>query len=483
MRISSWKKEMSMCVREQRRVDRFNISALYLALIDISKKYMSMNTMEEGKLFKVMLEDNSRLEFQFYKSGGCLIAYSVRGREVIVSKEDMETGNITELKNYEGKMKENNIGIGSPFPDRFKQIVKGILPGELLVFGNGKAYACIDEDPVAKRLKPSCKKTDLNNNPFIDLFKSYKTVTLHTEDWMEMQLFWSKVCDSDDDNLVVRIGSLTRAQETINKCTGGLSAGQTKKIDFGIISFHVKRSRLSKEYKWYLDNGKEIACETVKIIICWLNTAPVITDFKRNDNNAVLCFNDSLIKNKLNHLYKKKQYDVAYKLIMEYCTENKGTLKVSVKSLISDKEQYVGKSIVFTKDGAFSLLYPDGDFTKDAASVTKAAEQEFIEFCQQKYDESYIYIKNEKMAEIREQYRNAPEELAEKVAERATEMSLENTEADMGIEVAEEDVSTLVESFATDLENRFAEAAECANQPTIDGVELDDIDMDMDLGI
>lgn len=483
MRISSWKKEMSVAVREQRTSDLFDISALYHTLTDIAEKHIRINDMEEGRLFKVMLEDNSRLEFQFYKTGCSVISYGESGREVLISKEDMINGDITQLKAYEEKMKENVVGIGSPFPNRFKQMISSVSPGELLVFGNGKAYACMDEDPAAKYLKPACRKTDLSFTPFIDLFKAYKTIRLHTDDWMEMQLFWSKVCEKDSDDLVARISSFTRAQETINRCTGSLGAGQTKKIDFGIISFHVKRSRLSKEYKWYLDNGKEIGSETVKTIICWLDAAPVVTDFKRSDNNAILSFNDSLIKEKLNSLYKKKQYAVAYQLVNEYCAVNKGTLKVSMKSLVPEKDQYVGKSIVFSKDGAFMLLYPDGDFTKDAASVIPATEQDFISFCQLKYDESYIYIKNEKMAEIREQYRNAPEELAEKVAERATERTMEVSETDMGLEVAEDDVSTLIESFSSDLNERFAEAAEWANQPTVGGVDIGDIDMDMDLGV
>ena len=305
MRISSWKKEMSVVVRNQKAADRFDISALYHTLTDIAEKHIRINDMEEGRLFKVMLEDNSRLEFQFYKTGCSVISYGESGREVLISKEDMTNGDITQLKAYEEKMKEKGAGIGSPFPNRFKQVIDSVSPGELLVFGNGKAYACMDEDPAAKYLKPACRKTDLSFMPFIDLFKAYKTIRLHTDDWMEMQMFWSKVCEKDSDDLVARISSFTRAQETINRCTGSLGAGQTKKIDFGIISFHVKRSRLSKEYKWYLDNGKEIGSETVKTIICWLDAAPVVTDFKRSDNNAVLSFTDSLIKEKPKNNFRR----------------------------------------------------------------------------------------------------------------------------------------------------------------------------------
>lgn len=466
MGISRWQKEMTYIVNLVRQEDRFNLILLYEKLKKSGEWFIARSTIEEGTLFKVLLESGSCMELQFYRNYTLLVSYGEEGRQVLVDRTDSIQKDYRTLEGYMIAMKENHFGIGAPYPEKFKDIVLGMNPGELIVFDRGISYAEMKKEEETVYLKKTCPKIEHPENiDFKTLFKSYKTIEVNPYDRISLQRYWNRVCNTNTGSMTARIEVLSNAQLLINQCAGTISAGQTKKLDFGVIVFHVKRSRIKHILKWYLDNGESIDENTVKIMIAWLNAAPVITEFKRNDNNAVYDFNDTLIKGNLEELYRKKDYATAYRLISEYCKKEKGSLSVSQTSYVKNGMKYGGVSFLFTKDDVFKLEYPDGDFTKDAASIKKAGMDEFIKFCEEKYNDSFLSLKNEKMAEIKAQYKSAPEEIMEKVAETEAkrEMEMSGHDIDMQIGIAEQDVSSLADSFNkqdVSLSERFKNAKE-----------------------
>lgn len=469
MEIQKWKKEMAYIVNTIHKEDRFDLVRLYKSLRKSGEWFIARNAIEEGTLFKVLLESGSCMELQFFRFYTLLTSYGEEGRQVLVNKTESIREEYKTLEGYAIAMKENKLGVGAPYPEEFKNVMQALRPGELIVFDRGISYAEIKKEEDTAYLKKACSKTDAASaSDFVSLFKNYKTTEVDTGDKISLQRFWNLVGNKDTYSMNARVEALSDAQLLINKCAGTLAAGQTKKLDFGVIVFHVKRSRLKKVLKWYSGNGESIDEDTVKVMIAWLNAAPVITEFKRADNNAVHDFNDRMIKESLESLYRKKDYATAYRLVSEYCRKEKGSLSVSQTSYVKNGMKYGGVSFLFTQDDVFKLEYPDGDFTKDAASIKKADIKEFTTFCEEKYNDSFISLKNEKIAAIREQYKSAPENVMEKVAEHAAMRELEETIPDIDVSIVEQDVSTLADSFK---EQDSSLAARFENAKEVSGAE------------
>lgn len=455
--IPLWKKEMEYVFKNTVNESKFNLLHLYKRLEVISRNnWDTPNGMKDGDTFAVRLENNNILLFRFYEREVEVILK--KGEEfsrTLVSRPDSAYRDFKTLKKFEAENQRSNMGMGVSYPKKLKRFLADLKPGEVLVFDKGNAYVCVDKEDQYIQLKRTCSSFE-EGFSFKQLFSSYYTFNINMEKDADIQRFYEQVKTPTTDAVNVRIELLTTAQEIMNKCMSGLGPGKSKTVDFGPIMFHIKRARLSKAIKWYSDKGELIPDINVKIAIAWLNKAPVITTFSRKETNAILDFNDSVVKNHIETLYACGNFKEAFRIMQSYCMLNNGSLAIKLKTYMRGKGmKYKGYSYVFTSKGLFMLEYADGDFTKDPSSVKRATEEMFYDFCEAKYDDAYKVIQNSKKNEIMQKYPNATKEMAEKIADLATKYTLEKTgsliqETDFDVE---QDIGAFLDSYEDKAEN------------------------------
>ena len=144
----------------------------------------------------------------------------------------------------------------------------------------------------------------------------------------------------------------------------------------------------------------------------------------------------------------KHAYREAVDYIQGLCLKN-GSMELDMNSYVKNGESYEAVSYVFkrTEDNDVKIskvTYTDNDFDKNIKSIKPISVNEIVAYCQQKYDENFVYIKNQILEECFEKFPNWQndmyKELVDKLAKEKTDkMNIFDTKIDH----VKDDVSAL----------------------------------------
>ena len=384
-------------IKSELQKDVFGYVKVYQAVDSVARNMIAAGQTESGHIYQFPLENKKSLQFTCHGIGTQL---------KLLGSEETELVSLTDAKNYtypalvkfENQMRKLNIGIGEQYPAAFLEDLHFLEPGDLLISPK-KSAVCIDNKKEKLTLKDICPKTD-ESIPIHILYEKCPTAKITTSDWKSVQSFWRECTAPGIASTGNTIVYSSMAQELIDALVKTLSMKEYKELDLGPVKLGVRMVPAPSRPVWTDEQGKKIKEENVKIIIAWLNNAPVITTFDRKDETSA--FTDDAVQDLLAQVCKDRDFEGAYNILKAYCKDNHGDLIVRMGSYIrKNKRQlyYTAATFTFTDEGV-TISEHIGDQLQNGFSRTQpATKQQFIDFCIEKYTEQHQFC----IAESREQ--------------------------------------------------------------------------------
>lgn len=447
--MKNWEFSMTSAMRIAMQQDKYDALNLYLKLEKASKKYLASGDMKEGDSFVVPLEDGAFLRQEFYNKYSTLTLINPNKKEIVaISEEDSYKNEYRYLLGYSQALENSQLGIGPRHNTEFAKALREVKAGQVLVFDNGRSYVCQYNKEDVLRLVRTSNTTKI---PYLSEFKNSEAFSINLTDNIGIQKFYAEIRDPYNDDVRCRITTTYKAQELLNKYTAGLDK-QTKVLQIGPNKIRMKKSWTSKQISYYDEQGNKVPEEQVKILLGWLNAAPVVTEFQRSQSTPKQEFDDNMARADIDMLFAGKQYAIAANVIDTCCQESKQDLAVNFTSYVENKNGFEAVSFVFKyKDGdtrLYKITYKDNDFSKEPESIQPVGYEEFENFCQKKYNDSLVYIKNQIKDEILPKFPQYHGAFLDRVIENIAKRRLkEEHTITPQIAIAREDVSNLLESY------------------------------------
>jgi len=350
--------------------------------------------MKEGDSFTVPLENGAFLKQIFYKDYSVLRLKRPNMEESeVISKKDSYKKEYSYLLGYTNALEDSQLGIGPRFPNDFLRTLRNIKAGQVLIFENGKSYVCeYNKDNVLRLVKTS----DDVYVPHISEFQKSEAFSVNLTDNIGIQHLYAQMRNMYTDDVEFRTTTTYKAQELLNKCLAGLDK-QTKVLQIGPNKIRVKKSVFGKNLVYYDENGTKISEDSVKVLLGWLNAAPVITEFDRKQYTEKSFFDDTMFKSDLSLFLSAEEFHIASGAIETYMKEN-GNEDLSIKFHSYDKNA-TAVSFIFkhvdNKIKIYKAIYQDNDYSKDVKTIKEASFSEFETFCKQKYNEHQSFVKTD----------------------------------------------------------------------------------------
>lgn len=183
----------------------------------------------------------------------------------------------------------------------------------------------------------------------------------------------------------------------------------------------MKKPFLSKGLSFYDENHQRISEESVKILLGWLDVATVVTEFARsNPATPKQEFDDNMVRADIDALFDAKHFNIAGFIIGEYCQENGQDLSINFSSYVDG--QAISFVFKYEKNDVqlYKISYESNDFSSEPTKIEKSSFKEFESFCEKKYNETFVRIKNDVRNEILKDYPQYHGENLEKVLDRLT---------------------------------------------------------------
>lgn len=444
--MKKWEVEMWGVYRDFCKHHPYGLEELYVSLEKIAKQNLLNNTMNYGDSFTVYLGNGVALRFQYDKNTS-IYAFNYKDKkkteeELVLKATDNRQEERKQLSFYGDMLRQQQVGLGIHYPKEFQELLFELTPGQLVSFENGAAYVCMKNNKHELTLKEVFygEINELN----IESFMSSQTIKLNYLDETKVQNFYQK-------NQKMRTGNISGDYTFIKKIDNdlkfiykNLQNNTTKQFQFGPIFLNVRKNILGFP-TWYDNQGKKISEETVRYLFGFLNTKPVVTDFIRNEETEEKKGLDALFKFRMEKLSKNKDFEQMLNIIKLYVIKNKSDLKIDVKTFEKDeKGNFNSISYIFKEfEGRCDLLkvyYEDNDFNGDIKSVKKITEQEFLSFCEEKYNAEHFSILTKSFQKLRElNPTNNPQELKQQMID-AKKMT-EQTEKDKPISIFDNNIS------------------------------------------
>lgn len=446
--LKDWELQMYSAMRVAMNESKFDVLNLYLKMEKASKEFLENKQMKEGDSFAIPMEDGAYFEMKFHRKYSTLDLINPNKTIIhAITEENSYKNEYRYLQGYSQALKNNNMGIGPHFPENLKTFLKNVKPGEVLVFDNGKSFVCEKNDGNVKLVQTSNNTTIPNISAFMDS----KNYIINTGSDISIQNFYANVRDNYNDDIRCRVTTSNKAQELINRCYAGLDS-KTKKVKIGPNEFRVKKSMISKEMKWFDKEGNQIPEEKVKVLLGWLDTAPTLMDFERDEKDPRNEFDDNMVRAEVDKLFEQGEFDSAQQLLSNYCLLNNEELAINIKSYIQNNGTYEATSFIFRNENdeckIFKVTYENNDFTKDPASIQSVDIDEFIKFCEAKYDEKFIRIENDIKAEILKKYPKYHGQFFEKAVHEIAEKEMSHDIfIEQEITKVRKDISHLTKSY------------------------------------
>lgn len=399
----NWKAKCDLITKNCIRLNNQDFLGWFLDIERAIQVYFDANLIKKGTVYRSFLEDYHFFEIRFYDWYAELY-YGGKELKCVISERDYNKKNYIKLNEVVEYYKQKKCGLGNPPPKELLQILNKLNVGEVINFTGNSSYVCFEKNNDRILLKECRFDSDRNTNIF-EIFDKSPVFNINLHQFHSFLDFY-KLIKEARGQISGRISHLTTAQEIINQHTATLKPGNTRKMEFGPFSLRVKKSNTSNNLKWYDDFGNQLSLENVKIFISWINTTPIVTEFKRKneDNNAVQDIYDDKLQQYIEQLYIKGNYEDIYNLLETYCKKEKRDLTINMKSYIPSNKGFIAAGFSFcfenNKLNVFKLKYENNDLNKDFSEVTVSSKEEFIKFCDTKKQGYFYFVQDEIKKEL-----------------------------------------------------------------------------------
>lgn len=451
--MKTWEYSMTSAMRVAMNQNKYDTLNLYLKLEKASKKYLESGEMKEGDVFFTPLENGAFLEQHFFKNYSVLDVIRPDKQVIhVISKDDSCNHEYRQLLGYSQALEDSGLGIGPKYPEKLVAILKDLKVGQVLVCENGRSYVCEQNTNGWLQL---VRTSDTTAIPHFSAFQNNERISVLLSDNISIQHFYAQIRDNHNDDVRFRVTTTHRAQELLNQCFAGLN-DKTKLLKIGPNEIRVKKSLFSKELTFYGNDGSKISENSVKMMLGWLDVAPVITEFERKAHTPETEFNDNMMRSDFDTLFSLEGYDEAHTLIAGYCLQNKGAVSINFKSYVNGE----AISFIFKYHNGncqiYKATYEDNNFLNDPTKLEPSTTEEFVSFCKIKYKENFIRVRNEVQNNILKDYPQYHGEFLDKVIDTMTKNKIKGEKL-FGPKVSplREDLSSLIESFEKGCEHEL----------------------------
>lgn len=443
--FKNWQASMWSAVRTAERESHYDLLNLYLKLEKKSKSLLANGEMSEGDLFCVPLETGQMMKIHFYKDYSTVDMQQPDGRiSIAINKNDSYKKEYRYLQATTDAIETQELGIGAKASKEFHQVMSEAKVGDVFVFDRGQAYVCAGIFDKYKDFRKTC---GISNKPNVKCIEEADHFSVDITSDLSIQKAFREVKDPYTNDIKMKITSLTDARGILNSLLADIET--TKEIDLGPNKIVAQKNREGKGLVYFDSTGKQIPEEKVLLTLAWLEARPnEITVNRIGPEFPVDEFDTIIYKRTIDSLMAKHAYREAVDYIQGLCLKN-GSMELDMNSYVKNGESYEAISYVFkkTEDNDVKIskvTYVDNDFNKNIKSIESTSINEIVTYCQQKYDENFVYIKNQILEECFEKFpdwqSDMYKDLVEKLAKEKTDkMSIFDTKIDH----VKDDVSAL----------------------------------------
>lgn len=424
--FKNWQASMWSAVRTAERESHYDLLNLYLKLEKKSKSLLANGEMSEGDLFCVPLETGQTMKIRFYKDYSTVDMQQPNGLvDNAISKQDSYRKEYRYLLATSRALEASHYGIGAKASKEFHQVMSEAKVGDVFVFDRGQSYVCAGIFDKYKDFRKTC---GVSNKPNVKCIAEADHFSVDVTNELSIQEAFREVKDPYTNDIKMKITSLTDARGILNSLLADIET--TKEIDLGPNKIVAQKNREGKGLVYFDSTGKQIPEEKVLLTLAWLEARPnEITVNRIGPEFPVDEFDTIISKRTIDSLMAKHAYREAVDYIQGLCLKN-GSMELDMNSYVKNGESYEAVSYVFKKtennDVKISkVTYVDNDFDKNIKSIKPISVNEIVTYCQQKYDENFVYIKNQILEECFEKFpdwqSDMYKELVEKLAKEKTD--------------------------------------------------------------
>ena len=131
---------MAVC-RRCLNEDKYDFVNLYIQLHDEANKLIESGVMKPRSTFDVPIENGSYLIFKFLKNRTNVYVHTNQGEMFIDGARKKLAKDM--IAAYQCGVRTSGYGIGTGFPQLFKDTLYSLKAGEMIEFNNGTAYVCV----------------------------------------------------------------------------------------------------------------------------------------------------------------------------------------------------------------------------------------------------------------------------------------------------------------------------------------------------
>lgn len=462
--FSNWQASMWSAVRTAERESHYDLLNLYLKLEKKSKSLLASGEMNEGDLFCVPLETGQMMKIRFYKDYSTVDMQQPNGLvDNAISRQDSYRKEYRYLLATSRALEASHYGIGAKASKEFYQVMSEAKVGDVFVFDRGQSYVCAGIFDKYKDFRKTC---GISNKPNIKCIDEADHFSVDVTNELSIQEAFREVKDPYTNDIKMKITSLTDARGILNSLLADIET--TKEINLGPNKIVAQKNRERKEH-FYVDSagkhsvvaqkenglvyfdstGKQIPEEKVLLTLAWLEARPnEITVNRIGPEFPVDEFETILSKRTIDEFMADKEYGKAVDYIEGLCLNN-GMLELDMSSYIKDNESYEAVSFVFklNSDNHVSIskvTYTDNDFDKNVKAIEEVSAKDVVSYCEQKYDEKFVYIKNQIIEDCFERFPDWKGDLYDTVVERLAKERVDSSRLfDVHLDYAKSNIQAL----------------------------------------
>lgn len=371
----------------------------------------------EKRLFYAGVQTDKVLRFNDpYNSGFSLDISIERGELEIKAKSKNNFISMKHHRSYAAlyelgqklsKMIDDEHITLAPLPDEdFTKAILSAQKGSVINFNNQLAVVCVDSNEERKVFKKQ-----FSGNLFditMDSFIQSDTYIINVNNQKDLHFLYGKAFSSLTNTADVRITDEYMGQFLCTDIETKIPVSSRKTIEIGPLKITAIKDH-NRNVAWYDGAGNELDRELVSSIFGWAkNTIPEtrIQDWKNYNPAEGL---EPFPADKYNEfLCSIKEYanERKFDLLVEHAfcfAKNGEIMTLSIEDLEQDKNgNFIPVTYAFKTDELgqhiYKFTYPDANIYEWPKTATEITKEEFLRFCQQKYDDTYqsIINKNEK---------------------------------------------------------------------------------------
>lgn len=444
--FSNWQASMWSAVRTAEKENHYDVLNLYLKLEKMSKSYLESGEMKEGDLFCVPLETGQTMKVRFYKDYSTVDMKQPNGRLVdnAISKQDCYKKEYRYLIATSRALESLHYGIGAKATKEFHKAMFEAKVGDVFVFDRGQSYVCAGEFDKYKDFRKTC---GASKKPDIKCMDEAEHFSVDITNEQSIQEAFREVKDPYTNDIKMSITSITDARGVLNSLLADIDTA--KELVLGPNKIVAQKNREGKGLVYFDSTGQQISEEKVLLTLAWLEARPnEITVNRIGSEFPVDEFETILSKQTIDELMANREYGKAIEYIKGLCL-NSGMLELDMSSYVKNNENYEAVSFVFKLDSdnhvsLSKVTYADNDFDKNIKSIEEVTDKDVVSYCEQKYNEKFVYIKNKIMDDCFEKFPDWKGDLYNTVVERLAKEKVSNSRLfDVHLDYAKSDVQTL----------------------------------------